>query len=123
MKYGDLLDKDVYDFLEWLDETFKIVSIDSIKTNEEMELASSELLRLYSLYSYISELSSWAKARTRELKRSGKTREHEDMIDKKDAIENKMNAIKQAYAGISRAVTIKTEINTELRMTNSRYIA
>ena len=37
------------------------------------------------------------------------------MVDKKDAVENKASAIKQAYAGISRAVAIRMENNAELR--------
>ena len=48
---------------------------------------------------------------------------YEDMVDKKDIIENKSKAIKQAYSGISRAVSVKIENNQELKMTGARIAA
>ena len=107
----------------WLDETFPLPAPEAIITSQDMEEAAKSLLKLSSEFSYISELCSWAKALTREAKRTLSKEEYENMVDKKDAVENKMNAIKQTYAGISRAVTIRLESNQELRMTGTRYVA
>lgn len=117
MKHDDIFNMDTYEFLGWIDKTFTLKKIEHVITMADMNMASEELLRLSALYSYISELVSYAKVKTREIKRSGNKIAYEDMVDKKDALDNKMSAIKQSYAGISRAVSIKIENNTELRMT------
>lgn len=123
MKYEELFSMDGYEFLNWLDESFPACQMEIVKTSEDMEKASDELMRLTNLYAYITELLSWAKLYTRQLKRIGDKILYEDMVDKKEAIENKMNALSQSYKGLSRAVTIKLESNQELRMTGMRYTA
>ena len=123
MELRQIFSMNTFDLITWLDETFILPQPSAIITMQDMEEASKALLKLSADYSYISELSSWAKELTREAKRSLSKTDYEDMVDKKDAVENKLNAIKQTYAGISRAVTIRLESNQELRMTGSRYAA
>ncbi|MBP3781713.1 MAG: hypothetical protein J6I68_00530 [Butyrivibrio sp.] len=112
-----------YEFLNWLNQTFPVHIPQKIVTIEDMDAASKELLSLISEYSYITELASWFKVATRDAKRTETKNDYEDMVDKKEAVEKKMEALKQTYAGISRAITIRTENNAELRMTSSRHIA
>lgn len=123
MDYQHFLDMGTYEFLTWLNKTFPTYVPQSIKTSQDMERAADELLKLSSMYAYITELASWFKIATREAKRTKVKSEYENMVDKKDAVENKASAIKQAYAGISRAVAIRMENNAELRMTGSKYVA
>ncbi len=109
-----------YELLTWLDETFKVPELLPVITMEDMERAGKDLIKLTADYVYLSDLLSWGKALTREAKRTLPKSDYEDMVDKRDSVERKLDSIKQAYTGISRAVTIKQENNQELRMTGSR---
>ncbi|MCR5670749.1 MAG: hypothetical protein K6G10_07055 [Butyrivibrio sp.] len=123
MDYNHFIGMESFEFLIWLDENFPITIPQAITTAEDMEMAAAQLLQLSSQYAYIAELASWFKVATRQTKRDGLKEDYEDMVDKRDAVDNKMKSIEQAYKGISRAVTIRTENNAELRMTGSKFIA
>ncbi len=123
MDYANVLGSEPYDFFGWLVKEFSTEIPKEIVTIEEMNEAQALLLELASKFSYLSELASYAKIATRELKRvldSDKTpenrRAYEDMVDKKEAVQNFAEIMKSKYAAVSRAVTIKTEINKELGM-------
>lgn len=105
-----------------LDEEFDVTLPDAIISIEDMEAASKLLIKLSGSYSFLTSLLSFAKIAVRETKRSGDKVAWEDMVDRKDAIENKTNAIKQNYSAVSRAVTIHIENNAELRMNTGGYI-
>ncbi len=122
MNYEEILRMEPKALLEWLIKEFHVEQPKEILTVDDMQLASALLLQLSSYYSYLCALLSYAKIATRESKRSGEKALHEDMVDKKDIIQNMTDAVKQQYASISRAVTIHQENNTELRMNSSGYI-
>lgn len=105
-----------------LDEEFDVTLPDAIISIEDMEAASKLLIKLSGSYSFLTSLLSFAKIAVRETKRSGDKVAWEDMVDRKDAIENKTNAVKQNYSAVSRAVTIHIENNAELRMNTGGYI-
>ena len=123
MDYKRLKDMKSFEFLCWLEETFPTRIPERVNTKEDMDAAAGELLRLSSEYAYISSLASWFKVATRDAKRNEPKADYEDMVDKKEAVENKQKAIEQSYKGISRAVSIRIENNAELRMTGYRYSA
>lgn len=123
MDYNFLKKMSPYEFLNWLNETVPVHIPQKIESIEDMNAASQELLSIIAEYSYISELASWFKVATREAKRTEPKSAYEDMVDKKEAVEKKLESLKQTYAGISRAITIRTENNAELRMTSSKNIA
>ncbi len=128
LTYKELFSMENMRFIKWLNDTFPVCVPAKVSTMPEMEKASEQMLALSAQYSYITEMSTYAKIYCRELKRlvdknDSETKEfYEDMVDKKDAIENKMKAIHQAYNGISRAVSVRIENNNELRMTGARGI-
>ncbi len=126
--YKDIFQMNNYDFLKWIKETFTISVPSAVTTAAEMEIAAEQMLRLSAEYEYITEMASYAKVYCRELKRLADNDDtydevYEDMVDKKDIIENKSKAIKQAYSGISRAVSVKIENNQELKLTGGRVAA
>lgn len=123
MDYNFLKKMSPYEFLNWLNEAVPVHIPQKIESIEDMNAASQELLSIIAEYSYISELASWFKVATREAKRTEPKSAYEDMVDKKEAVEKKLESLKQTYAGISRAITIRTENNAELRMTSSKNIA
>ncbi len=119
MDYEKMKNMDVFEFITWLDDNVKIELPKSITTMEDMNLAGKMLLKLSAQYSYLTSLYSWFKAATRYAKRHEIKEVYEDMVDKKEAVEKKVDAVKQLYDGVSRAVTIRQENNMELRLTGS----
>ncbi len=123
MTYKELFSMNNIEFLKWIKSTFPVEIPGRIETMADMEKAATLMLKISAEYETVSEMSSWAKVYCREVKRSCDKEIYEDMVDKKDAIDNKLSALKQAYNGISRAVSVKIENNQELRMTGCRRIA
>lgn len=87
-----------------------------VATVDDMIFARKTMLRLTAEYSYLMELSSCAKVMVREARRTGSKEEWEDMVDRRDIIQNEVSALLQKYQALSRAVTIKQECNKELNM-------
>lgn len=113
--YEELLSMPPIDLLNYLKEEFMVQIPIEIVSVEDMEVCSRLLLKMSGAYSYLITLSSYAKIKTREAKRSKDKEAHEDMVDRKEVIDNMTDMVKQAYTGISRAVTIHIENNHELR--------
>ena len=116
MSYDEILSKEPKEFLRWLVVTFSITIIKHILTADDLKIASSALLKLSGYYSYLVTLQTYAKIETRNKKRYSDKKTYEDYIDKKEAIFNMIEIVKQEYASISRAVTIYQNIVAELRM-------
>ncbi len=102
--------------VNWLLKNIPNQIPEEISTKADMEQASKCMLKLSGYYSYLMTLQSYAKVKTRQAKRTLPKEEYEDMVDKKDIINNYTDAVKQSYAAISRAVTIYIENNNEIRM-------
>lgn len=122
MTYSDILNMSPTQLFEWITKEFIIQIPAQIHSIEDMDYAATTLLKLSSHYSYLNSLLSYAKIRTRECKRSGDRIEYEDMVDKKEIIQNMTDSVKQQYAAVSRSVTIRIENNQELRMNANGYI-
>lgn len=122
MNYAQILDMESMDLISWLSNTFSVKMPQKISTIADMENASDLLLKLSSYYSYLCTLLSYAKVMVRNAKRNREKEEYEDLIDKKEIIQNKTDVVKQQYAAISRAVTIQIENNAELRMNTTGFI-
>lgn len=114
--YADILQKDPLELLEWLSETFSIDFPTRINSVEEMSIASEKLLQLTGYHAYLCELLSYAKIAVRQAKRDLSKTEWEDYVDKQNAIDRRLDIVKQQYNAISRAITVKTESNKELFM-------
>ena len=114
--YQKILAKDPIELADWILREFYEDLPKEVITTQDMENASKMLLRLSSAYSYLSALLSYAKILARQAKRSGEKETYEDMVDRKEIIQNALDGVKQQYSALSRAVTIKIENNSELRM-------
>ncbi len=110
-------------FVSWLSDNFSVHMPADLSLPGNMEKISEEMIKVTGWYSYLLELLSFAKIYSRELKRNGTNILWEDMVDKREAIDNKLKALKQCYDGMSRIVTIRTENNYELRMLGGKYTA
>ncbi len=114
--FDNILQKSPLSLLNWLYEEFNVEVPQIVVSQDDMKAASEALLKLSSYYSYLMGLLSYSKIKVREAKRTKSKEEHEDMVDRKDVLENFKEAIKHSYAAVSRAVTIYIENNAELKM-------
>lgn len=113
--YKEALEQSPYELLENL-KNFLVEVPAQINTIDEMNIASNLLLRLASNYSYLCGLAAYAELETRRLKREGEKTEYEDAIDRKKVVSKFCDAVHQQYQAISRAITVHTENNNELKM-------
>lgn len=114
--FNSVLSKDPTELLYWLIETFNTDIPTTIASSDDMKAASETLLNLSGTYSYLMALLSYAKIQTRETKRNKSKELYEDMVDRKEVIQNFTDVVKQNYSAVSRAVTIYIENNNELKM-------
>lgn len=114
--FKDVLNLSPEELIDWLFRNIPNEIPEEISDRADMQKASKSLLKLSGYYSYMTTLQSYAKIMTREAKRNLPKEKHEDMIDKKEIINNYTEAIKQSYQAVSRAVTIYIENNNEIRM-------
>lgn len=122
MDYLSVLNMDPYEMIHWITEEFSIDIPPEITTIEDMDEAARLLLKISGMYSYLCTLLSYAKIETRNKKRSGDKIAYEDMVDRKEIIQNMVDVVKQQYAAVSRSVTIRMENNRELQMVAGGYI-
>lgn len=116
--YAEIFDKDPFELLDWLSQTFSISIPHKIESMEDMNEAAQLMLTLTGYYTYLCELLSYAKIAVRQAKRNQTKLEWEDCVDKQVAIDKWLDIVKQQYAALSRVVTVRTENNKELYMSN-----
>ena len=112
----DILRKTPDELLEWRINLIEVPQLDVIMGVEDMKIASSILLILSGYYSYVINILSKAKIMVRQLKRDGLKTEYEDMIDRREILQDAIDDIKQSYGAVSRAVTIYMANQNELQM-------
>jgi len=79
------------------------------------------IMKMGNSFPYLAYLSSLAKINVRQAKREKlKKEEIEDAIDRKEAISNITESVDKQYTALSRIITVKQQINEELKMTNGR---
>lgn len=140
---NEILGMEPIALINWLNTEFEINLPLSLETIEQMKEAGQLLSKTINIYSYLMSMSSYAKIAVREKKRESdkcskelkankdKTLEeeltlkannakieYENMVDRKEAIENAADIANKQYNAISRMITVKKEINTELQMLN-----
>ena len=119
VNYTDLYYISVENLMKWLDNKFYIKVPTGLETITDMQQAGKLLGRLSNDYAYLAMLLSYAKTFVRAEKRKGKDfkASYEDMIDKRDMIDEMTSVVKMQYQAISRMITVKQQIQEELNMT------
>ena len=111
------------ELLNKLTKRFDYKIPEKITTKEDMENAQALMLRLTGDISYLFALQSYAKIETSRIKRLGLKEDSQDAIDKKEVIANFLDALKQQYNGVSRAVTIVLASNEEAKYNGRGSVA
>ena len=109
MDYNTLLNMTPIDLAIWLEKEYASTLPSNIDSMEEMKKVNTQLSRL-----------TYTKIQVRQEKRKGKENKenYEDMIDRRDTLQNTADILKMQYQTLSRMITVKKEINDELRMSS-----
>ena len=100
---------------------FKLDLPPSIDTVDNLNKLAKLMSKSISEYSYLSNMAQIARMRKRALKRSGADKfTVEDALTREEIFTNYAEIMKAAYQAASRMITVKQEINEELKFTDGR---
>lgn len=117
----NLLDMDIYELMEYIENEFFVILPNGLISTEDLEFAGKMLGTLTNSYSYLANQSEYAKIVVREQKGKIPKEEYQTLMGKRDIIERGAETVKMQYQSLSRMITVKQEINHELRMSEVRY--
>lgn len=100
---------------------FKLDLPPSIDTVDNLNKLAKLMSKSISEYSYLINMAQIARMRKRALKRSGADKfTVEDALTREEIFTNYTEIMKAAYQAASRMITVKQEINEELKFTDGR---
>ena len=100
---------------------FKLDLPPSIDTVDNLNKLAKLMSKSISEYSYLISMAQIARMRKRALKRSGADKfAVEDALTREEIFTNYAEIMKAAYQAASRMITVKQEINEELKFTDGR---
>lgn len=107
--------------MEAASERFTLDLPPSIDTVDNLNKLAKIMSRSISEYSYLINMAQIARMRKRTLKRAGADkRTIEDALTREEIFSNFAEIMKAAYQAASRMITVKQEINEELKFTDGR---
>lgn len=105
------------DLLSWLQDNFMEDIPTSVTSVEELKKAGEMLGKLTNIYSYLVSMSLFAKLKIREARKNKDDKEEIDKcVDRKEIISSFADTIKCQYNAISRMITVKKQIDDEMKM-------
>lgn len=119
--FKEIYEMEPFEMTEKLTDSFSYDLPEFLDTPEDLRNAGRLLGELCAAYSYLIQLASYGKLLVRDLKRTKTDKATIDnAIDRRDVINNLAEIIKLQYNTVSRMVSIKQQINYELKMSDSR---
>lgn len=107
--------------MEAASERFTLDLPPSIDTVDNLNKLAKIMSRSISEYSYLINMAQIARMRKRTLKRAGADKcTIEDALTREEIFSNFAEIMKAAYQAASRMITVKQEINEELKFTDGR---
>lgn len=100
----------------YLVENFVEKIPESLDTIEDMEEAGHLLGKTTNNFTYLMATLNTFKIMVKKIKATGTKPEADEMITRRDIIQIVADISKQQYNAISRMITVKQEINNELKM-------
>lgn len=113
MNYEKVLNKTPIEFISWIEKHFLYETSPHMETKDDVERGLDMMNVQARMLETLTTLLSHAKIRARDLKRGGteKKLEYEDMVDKREIIENTISSIKVSYQTTNKCVTVFIETN------------
>ena len=116
-QFENILSLDPEDLLQWWNSNFLEDIPIAINNVEDLKNAGVLLGKLTNIYSYLVSLSMFAKLKVREAKKDKENKENIDKaVDRKEIINSYADVIKCQYNAVSRMVTVKKQIDEEMKM-------
>lgn len=117
---SDLINMDPLQLQNYLSSAYTISIPPQIETPDDMTKAAKLLSRATSYYSFFENMRIRARIEKRMMKRAKcDTQLIEDMLMREEIFEVHAKTMNQAYTTISRMITVKQQVNFELRMTGA----
>ena len=117
----ELLSMPPEDLMAAASNRFKLDLPPSIDTVDNLNKLAKLMSKSISEYSYLINMAQIARMRKRALKRSGADKfTVEDALTREEIFTNYAEIMKAAYQAASRMITVKQEINEELKFTDGR---
>lgn len=114
---NDLLSMEPMSLAEYLQNHFALMVPFSLTTPEDLRRASEILSSAANSYSFLSNMRIMARVQKRALKRKKESAEKvEDMLAREELFENQAAVVRQVYEATSRMVTVKQQIDQEMKM-------
>lgn len=114
---SDLFSMEPLALAEYLQSHFALMVPFSLTTPEDLKRASEILSSAANSYSFLSNMRIMARVQKRALKRKKESAEKiEDMLAREELFENQAAVVKQVYEATSRMVTVKQQIDQEMKM-------
>ena len=108
--------------IEKASERFRLEIPPSLDSINDMKQAGLLLGKCSSEFSYLANMAMTAKIRKRKVKREGGTRQDvEDALSREEIFATYADIMKLAYNSVSRMITVKQQINDELKFTDGRW--
>ena len=114
---SDLFSMEPLALAEYLQSHFALMVPFSLTTPEDLKRASEILSSAANSYSFLSNMRIMARVQKRALKRKKESTEKiEDMLAREELFENQAAVVKQVYEATSCMVTVKQQIDQEMKM-------
>jgi hypothetical protein len=105
------------ELLYWLNQNFNDDVPIALNTTQELKDAGELLGKLMNVYSYLNSLSLHARLQVRNLKKNKSEKEEIDKaIDRKEILSSYADTIKLRYNAVSRMITVRKQVEDELKM-------
>lgn len=115
--YQQLITMDITELNDWLFRAFPCEVPTCIDSLDEFVRAGNLLGELTNKYTYLASILSFLRIEVKNEKRkNSKSKEAEEMLIRRDSVQLVFDVVKQQYSAVSRIITVKQEINNELKM-------
>lgn len=112
----EILAEDPYTLVTLFSQEYNFEIPEMIDSVDDLKNAGTIIGKLVSAYSYLVQLSVYAKIDVRNAKKNKEDKAKiDDAIDRKAVIDAFVDSVDMKYKAVSRMLTIKQQINEELK--------
>lgn len=118
LNYEDVLVMKPSELSKWVINQFvaPLEIPEKLETIEHLKDAAETLAKINNGRNYIDSLLIYISPKVREFKRNASKEEYQDMIDRRNILQEVTNLLNKNYEALSRLVTIKKMIDQEMYM-------